>query len=248
MAAPDRTASPSAREARAPGSPDAVLGDARASVVRQINQHGDRSAPELAQDLGCSDVAVRRHLSSLEEEGLVTSRTVNQGRGRPVARYRLTEEARSLFAQGHATLANELIEFITDEQGREGFRRYLRWRLEREASDLGEEVTADSLRGRLEQLAEALSEAGYDAAVSEDGEGFRLVQRHCAVYDVAKHHPEMCAYEAASFRRVLGEDVNLSRRQTLAGGGHACVCTVRRRGAGEHRPRVARSARQRDPT
>lgn len=206
--------------------PVALLGEARAAVLGQILRHGGRTAPELAEDLGCSDVAVRRHLAALEEDGYITSRTVNQGRGRPAARYHLTDRGRGLFPHRYAGLATELIDFITDEHGRQGLRRYLRWRLERETDELAEHVTADSLDGRLEQLAAALSEAGYDATVTEDGTGFRLTQHHCAIYSVAKHHPEMCAYEAASFRRLLGDEVSLSRRETLAGGGQACVCSV----------------------
>jgi predicted ArsR family transcriptional regulator len=71
-----------------------------------------------------------------------------------------------------------------------------------------------------------LSEAGFEASVTPDGDGFTLVQDHCAIYDVAREHPEVCAYEAATFSQVLGGDVRLSRRETLAGGSPACVCCV----------------------
>lgn len=206
--------------------PVTLLGETRSAVLERIRRQGECSAPELAEELGCSDVAVRRHLSALEDEGFLASRTVKQGRGRPVTRYRLTDRGRRLFPQRYAALASELLEFIADEYGRGGLTRYLRWRLEREADQYGERVTADSLDERLEQLAAALSDAGYDTTVDEDGDGFRLVQHHCAIYDVAKHHPVMCAYEAATFRRVLGDGVQLSRRETLAGGSGACVCTV----------------------
>lgn len=208
------------------GSVVALLGDARAAVLERIRREGERTAPELATDLGCSDVAVRRHLAALEEDGFLAARTVKQGRGRPAAHYRLTDRGRNLFPQRYAGLASELIDFITDEHGRQGLRRYLRWRLERQTDDLAEQVTGDSLDDRLEQLASALSDAGYDATVSDDGDGFRLTQHHCAIYSVAKHHPEMCAYEAATFRRLLGKEVTLSRRETLAAGSNACVCSV----------------------
>jgi hypothetical protein len=36
----------------------------------------------------------------------------------------------------------------------------------------------------------------------------------------------VCAYEAATFSQVLGRDVSLSRRETLASGASACVCCV----------------------
>ncbi len=214
------TSNPSAR------SLVSLLGEQRAAIVEELRRAGERTVAQLAELLGISEVATRRHLGVLEEDGLVASHRVNQGRGRPVARYWLTEDAQRLFPQRYDALAGEMLEFLADTQGREGLRAYLRWRLEREVEGLRESVTAEDLEGRLEQLAEALSEAGYEATVEADGEGFTLTQHNCAIFDIAKDHPEMCAYEAATFSKVLGRDVQLSRRQTLAGGGTACVCCV----------------------
>jgi predicted ArsR family transcriptional regulator len=171
-------------------------------------------------------VATRRHLGVLEEDGLVASHRVNQGRGRPVARYWLTEDAQRLFPQRYDALAGEMLEFLADTQGREGLRAYLRWRLEREVEGLRESVTADDLEGRLEQLADALSAAGYEASVEADGEGFTLTQHNCAIYDIAKDHPEMCAYEAATFSKVLGRDVSCrADRRSPVGAPPACAAS-----------------------
>jgi predicted ArsR family transcriptional regulator len=218
----------STRQQAAPAGRSLVglLGEQRAAIVEELRRTGERSVAEIAALLGISEVASRRHLAVLEEDGLVASHTVNQGRGRPAARYWLTEDAGKLFPQRYDALAGEMLEFLADTQGREGLRTYLRWRLEREVEGLRESVTAEDLHERLEQLADALSEAGYDASVTPDGDGFTLTQHNCAIYDIAKDHPEMCAYEAATFSKVLGGDVRLSRRQTLTGGGHACVCCV----------------------
>jgi predicted ArsR family transcriptional regulator len=223
MAAP--TAAPS--QARSLVS---LLGEQRAAIVEELRRAGDRSVAQLAEHLEISEVATRRHLTVLEEDGLATAEVVNQGRGRPAARWSLTGDARRLFPNRYDALAGEMLTFLADTQGREGVRAYLRWRLEREAASLRDSVTAEDLHERLEQLADALSAAGYDASVTPDGEGFTLTQDHCAIYDVAKDHPEMCAYEAATFSKVLGRDVSLSRRQTLAGGSDACVCCVTPRG------------------
>jgi predicted ArsR family transcriptional regulator len=75
-------------------------------------------------------------------------------------------------------------------------------------------------------LATTLSDAGFAASIAPTTDGFRLVQNHCAIAQVAKEHPEVCAYEAAAFSQVLGRDVSLSRRDTLVTGASACVCTV----------------------
>jgi predicted ArsR family transcriptional regulator len=122
-----------------------------------------------------------------------------------------------------------VLDFLADEHGRDGLQSFLRWRMQRQIEGLRGAVTAEDLHGRLEQLAGALSDAGYEASVRPDGEGFTLQQHHCAIEDVAREHPELCAYEAASFSKVLGRDVTVSRRETLASGSRACVCCVQPR-------------------
>jgi predicted ArsR family transcriptional regulator len=204
----------------------ALLGATRAAIVEALRSRPGRSATDLAAHLGITAVATRRHLALLEEEGLVEAHTVRQGRGRPAARYHLTDTAGRLLPHRYDQLASEVLEFLSDRDGREGLRAFLRWRMQREIADLGALVTAEDLHERLSQLAQALSDAGFDASVDGDGARFRLIQGHCTIEGVAKEHPEVCAYEAASFAKVLGTDVTVSRRETLATGSQACVCTV----------------------
>ncbi|MFA9445516.1 helix-turn-helix transcriptional regulator [Egicoccus sp. AB-alg6-2] len=208
-----------------------LLGEQRAAIVERLRRDHDASVAELARELDISEVATRRHLAVLEEDGLVAAQTVNQGRGRPAARYSLTADARRLFPQGHDQLAGELLGFLAEHADGDGLREFLRWRLSRQVEGLRDAVTAEDLHERLQQLAGRLSEAGYAATVSPDGEGFTLRQHHCAIQDAAEQHPELCAYEAAGFAKVLGTDVRISRRETLAEGGSACVCCVQPRTA-----------------
>lgn len=210
-----------------------LLGEPRATIVRLLKTEGERSAPELAERLGITDVAVRRHLSLLADAGLITERTVKQDRGRPVARYRLARSGEELFPHRYVEMVDDLIEFLTDDRGRAGLVAFLRWRQQREAANYAERVQADDLEERLQELTDALEDAGYEAFVEATEDGFELTQTHCAIFEVAKEHPEMCAHEAAAFRRVLGEDVRVSRRETLAGGAPACVCTVTTAGCGD---------------
>ena len=217
--------------AERPESLVSLLGEQRAALVTFLQRAGEAGICDLASHLGVSEVAARRHLGVLADEDLVTSRDVADGPGRPARRYRLTDRAARLFPQRAAAVADELLRFLEDTQGREGLRAYLRWRLERQTAQLQEQVTAEDVAGRIEQLAVALSDAGFDATVDVAGDRFLLRQDHCAIYDVAKDHPEMCAFEAATFSRVLGRDVSLSRQQTRADGGASCVCCVTPRAA-----------------
>jgi len=203
-----------------------LLGEQRAAVVALLHRTGSASAADVAGHLGVSEVAARRHLAVLAEDGLVEARERRATGGRPATCFALSERAMRLFPQAYDRFANEVLDFLTDTQGDEGLHAFLRWRVDREAAALRDAVTAEDLHGRLEELAGALSDAGFEAEVRPDEDGFRLVQEHCAIADVAREHPEVCAFEAAAFARVLGREVDVTRRATIAGGAAACECRV----------------------
>ena len=207
-----------------------LLGDSRARLVELL-----RTAPQpvaaLATALKLSEVAVRHHLQVLESEGFVSAETVRKkGRGRPSLRYELTAKARRLFPDNSADLANELLDYLSGQHGRSELQRFLRWRAEKHAGRYAEALAdADSLDDRVGRLADVLSEDGFASTATTvttpDGATvLELRQEHCAIADIAEKHPELCAYEASTFKNLLGG--KLSRRQTIAGGADACVCHI----------------------
>jgi predicted ArsR family transcriptional regulator len=203
-----------------------LLGDARAALVEHLHAAGSSTVAELAERLGISAVATRRHLAVLAEEGLVEECAPRATGGRPATCFALTDRALRLFPSSYDRFAHEALAYLTATEGRQGLLRFLRWRLDREADSLAAAVGDGPLPERMTRLASALSAAGFAAEVEDERPVLRLVQRHCAIEDVAREHPEICAHEAAAFARVLGTDVRLSRRETIAGGANACVCTV----------------------
>ena len=208
-----------------------LLGETRARVV-EVLRGTTRTVAQLAGALGVSEVAVRRHLQVLERDGLVRAETVRRdGPGRPCQSYALTDRARRLFPDRNAELASELLDYLEEHHGRQALLGFLRWRQARQGERYASEVpTTDDLSGRVERLAGLLSEDGFpsrthEVAAPEGATTLELRQEHCAIGDVARDHPELCAYEAAMFQRLLGAQV--SRRETIAGGANACVCTIR---------------------
>lgn len=203
-----------------------LLGETRASVVMMLADEA-RTAAELSDELGISQVAVRRHVARLLDEGWVAGRTDDPtGPGRPVTRYHLTTDGHELLPQGYAALATELLAFIEDTTGTDGLQAYLGWRSGRRVRRLAEAIDATDLDGRLVQLAEALTQAGSTASVELSDDGLVLRQHHCTVLDVAREHPELCHAEAAEFSRVLGDGVHIERGSSRASGDGTCECAV----------------------
>lgn len=210
----------------------ALLGPTRAAILDRLQQHGPLSVQALADMLGITVVAIRRHLELLCRDDLVaTKRAPVDGRGRPATLYGLSEGAAALFPQRYDAFAGDVLNFLAERGGSDSVREFLSWRRERDIETLREAVTAETLHERLDQLAQALSDAGFSASVVPEDTGFALVQNHCAIADIAREHPEVCSYEASAFAEVLGDDVDLARRSTLAHGATHCVCSVTQRPA-----------------
>lgn len=217
-----------------------LLGETRSAIVELLHRTGAQPVAAIAGHLGISEVATRRHLVQLLEDGLIEEREQRASGGRPAACFDLTERAGRLFPQSYDRFANEVLDFLTAQHGRDGLLTFLRWRVDREVGALADAVADGPVQDRVTRLAAALTSSGFLADVVTSaaldgvgaGEGapglptIQLVQRHCAIEEVAREHPEICAYEAAAFSRALGADVQLSRRTTIAAGDDACVCTV----------------------
>jgi len=216
----------------APSSLVDLLGTTRSQVVDRLRA-GPASVGSLADQLSLTEPAVRRHLVALERDGLVISAVAGlrrEGRGRPSTSYQLTDRARRLYPDRSAEFANELLDYLEERHGRTALLEFVRWRQDRQAERYaGELDQTTGLAARADRLSDLLSQDGFladsSAVVTPEGATvLELRQGHCAIAEVAAAHPEICAHEAAMFQRLLG--AKLSRRQTIAGGAGACVCTV----------------------
>lgn len=204
-----------------------LLGDARARIVTAM-QSRPMSAADVASLLAISAAAARRHLAVLAADGLVGSATVRDGSlGRPHEAWSLTDRGKRLFPERSAEFADELLDHLAATYGRGAVGDFLKARAERHADRYAEGLldVTDPLE-RVTHLAQALSADGFAAHVTtgDDGRTLTLLQSHCAIEGIAREHPEVCAHEAALFKRLLGTKV--SRRDTIARGAAACVCHI----------------------
>ena len=210
----------------------------RARVSRLVGQEGPITAACLAERLGLSTAAVRRHLDAMLADGVVEPREVgvrNRGRGRPARAFVLTDSGHSALATSYDDLAVQALQFLRDEHGQGAVEQFARGRfeaLERRLAPVLDEA-GDSPAERAEALAAALTGEGYAASSRPVGAGgaagthqlaVQLCQGHCPVQHVAERFPELCEAETAVFARLLGVDVR--RLATLAQGAHVCTTHI----------------------
>ncbi|AXI79934.1 helix-turn-helix transcriptional regulator [Peterkaempfera bronchialis] len=231
----------------APGGEVALQGGHQATrdrVARSILDHGPSTAADLAERLGLTTAAVRRHLDALAATGLVESREQrvygHRGRGRPAKVFALTDCGRDVFYQAYDQLAADALRWIAEcagggEAGAEAVAAFARARLDRDAERYGAVVGQVAAEQRTEALARALSADGYAATVrrvssaAKAAAGEQLCQHHCPVAHIAEQFPQLCEAETEVFSRLLGTHVQ--RLATIAHGDGVCTTHVPAAGA-----------------
>ncbi|HEY9712309.1 MAG TPA: MarR family transcriptional regulator [Chroococcales cyanobacterium] len=195
------------------------------AVLLHIKRAGELTVAALCKELGITSMAVRRHLSALQQEGLVESRLVRQSRGRPTYNFKLTDKAESLFPSGFQNLAVDLLDLVYEQSGHKGVMDLLNRRNNRLAERLRSRVSGKSMEARVQEVAKIFSEDGYMTEWQPLPDGnFILYQRHCAVHDLANQYRQLCVLEPRLMEQLLG--VKVTRQQYMLKNDPVCGYVV----------------------
>jgi predicted ArsR family transcriptional regulator len=205
---------------------------AQERVARALLEGGASTVADLAERLGLTGAAVRKHLDDLVDAGAVESSErppygpdKRRGRGRPARFYHLTKAGRDTFETGYEELAVGALRFVAETSGPDAVMDFARRRveqMERQYADLLDLSVAPE--ERVEVLADSLTAAGYAAVVVPTSGGLQLCQHNCPIAHVAEEFPQFCEAEAEAFGRLLGTHV--MRLATLAHGDGVCTTHI----------------------
>jgi len=202
-------------------------GDTRREIVEALRRSTGLTADQLAEALGVTAMAIRKHLNALQTEGLLDTRLERRPIGRPVYIYALAPAAQGLFPQQYQELTTELIDDLRAIDGEKKVTMLFRRRAERLYDQLAPEVEGRSLPERLTILTDYLDGQGYLAQWEPSTDGDYLLKEHnCAIYGVAQCNPEVCACELDLFRRLL-DNAEVEREQHIVDGDHLCCYRLR---------------------
>jgi predicted ArsR family transcriptional regulator len=225
-------------------SPAAGEASTRLRVARSILENGSSTAADLAQRLGLTPAAVRRHLDHLVEQGAVEAveqrPAAARGRGRPARHFRLTAAGRDRFDHGYDDLAAEALRFLAETGGDDAVAAFARRRVSFIERDFHAVAASHPELSSAEVLARVLSNEGYAATVRElpvvsvtstsavagvpAGTAEQLCQQHCPVSHVAHEFPQLCEAETEAISKVLGTHV--ARLATIAHGDGVCTTCI----------------------
>ncbi|MCL8250738.1 transcriptional regulator [Aeromicrobium fastidiosum] len=197
----------------------------RTRVSQTILENGPSTAADLADQLGLTSAAVRRHLDQLVADGVVEARdqrvTGQRGRGRPAKVFAITDAGRDGFEHAYDELAAGALRYLAATGGDEAVMAFARHRLVDLEDRYRPLLALAEPAQRPRVLADALSRDGFAASVGTTPAGAQICQHHCPVAHVAEEFPQMCEAEAEMFSRLLGSHVQ--RLATIAHGDGVCT-------------------------
>jgi len=186
-------------------TPDPLPAGVKRAVL-DLLLRAERSAEEIAADLGVTSTAVRQHLGTLLGLGLVERRKAATSGGRPAFLYRLSEAGRATYPKRHDLLSSELVATLLEREGRDGTLAVV--------VDAARRL-ADANRPRFDDLApperwEAAldwleEELAWEARVESVDGARRVVVHQCPFRAVSADHPQVCgAFLATLLERLTG--------------------------------------------
>ena len=197
----------------------------RAELLLELKKAQPLSARALATRFGLTAQALRRHLKTLEEDGVVQYRREVKGVGGPVFAYSLTPHGEALFPKDYLGALAEALQIVREEQGDAGVSRIFerRWRVI--AEQIRPQLADLPAEERARRLGELLTSHGYMATVVPRPDGVEIREHNCAMRAVAERFPEACRAEAQFIAEMLGGEVE--RVAHVLDGCAACEYVVR---------------------
>ncbi len=193
----------------------------RRQILQILRTEGNSTAQQLAEKLQITSMGVRRHLTTLERDGLIQMQAQRQPTGRPTFVYGLTPAGFETFPKSYDLLATQVLDVVRASEGDARVAQIFAGRMEQLYEQFAPRMTGKNLGERIQELAKIQDEAGYMARWEKVKGGYLLKEQNCAIYRVACRFQDACQFEIELFRRLL--DADLERVEHQVRGDLACT-------------------------
>lgn len=195
----------------------------RERILRLVVERREARVEELADELGISAAAVRRHLDNLRADGLVSVRTVKQATGRPYYCFVPTDAAIEAMQHTYVDLLQRLLQCLGERE--EVASAVAAAVAEAVAARHRGEVAAADPIARVAEVTESLRREGILDSWRAEADGIHLVNAVCPYRQVAEHSRLPCESDRRAIELLLGTTVEQIHR--IVDGGQVCEYVVR---------------------
>lgn len=178
----------------------------RQRIVEILKRKGSATVDELSESLGINSVTVRHHLDVLQSEGLICAPVVEHRStaGRPQHKYALSGTAHKVFPKNYNGLANQLLDEIKSRHEAHEISLIFENMGRRLAAESLPPVAGETVKHRMNRVADFLNQKGYLAYWEKSDDGITLRTCNCPYSDLVSKHPELCAMDTSLIASLTG--------------------------------------------
>lgn len=196
-------------------------GTTRHTIMMLLKMKGPLTIGALAEELGITEMGVRRHVLQLEQESLAKTKVVRQAMGRPLHVYSLTETAEEYFPKSYHNLALELLRELDNGSGLDAVNILFEGRRRRMLAQYAPMMEHLNLEERVAELSSIQNAGGYMAEWNPEEDGSYVIREYnCPIHQVAIQYRKACQCEQSLFEELL--DAKVTRNECMAEGGQCC--------------------------
>ncbi|MGM8365195.1 helix-turn-helix transcriptional regulator [Virgibacillus sp. W0181] len=176
----------------------------------------------IMEHFSVTEVAVRRHLHELINQGFVKENIHKQDIGRPYHTYELTGKGHRTFPNQYEQLPVELLKDLEGLQGPEAVEELLDKRMEREEEYYQSQLSTGDFDQKIEEIAQLQNEKGYMIEYEKNADGDYIIKNYnCPIMNLAHSYNHVCGNEKKVFAKLFKNSEVISE-QNITAGDHCC--------------------------
>ena len=188
--------------------------DPKRKILYYLKVMKQAGLKDLSKVMKISRMAVHKHLSDLQDRGLVESVEIRKGVGRPTMQYSLSSTGKTAFPKSYGEIATHALDYLEKKMGKDAVESVLRERQQELLDKYSVRMKDMKFNERVKELARIRDEEGYIAEAKKDRKrnSHTLLEYNCPIIMIAEKHWEACSIETELFEHVLDANVEVTHR------------------------------------
>ncbi|WP_338471925.1 winged helix-turn-helix transcriptional regulator [Niallia sp. XMNu-256] len=193
-------------------------------ILSLLKVNGSMTILEMAHELEITEMAVRRHIQTLERDKLIRSEMKKQTMGRPSKVYQLAQQGEDYFPKKYKEFSLELLQGLKEAGQEQLLQEILVKNREKHYEQYKSEFEGKTFSEKLNQLEKMQEHDGYMPKLENQDGTIHFKELNCPLVEVAKEFPQICQAERESIERFLGAE--LTGITSMAEGHSCCHYTI----------------------
>ena len=176
-------------------------------ILSLLKLNGSMTILELANELEITEMAVRRHIQTLERDKLILSDVKKQTLGRPSKVYQLAEQGEDLFPKKYKEFSIELLQGLIEAGQEQLVQDILIKNREKHFEQYHLDPKNKTFIEKLNSLKKIQELEGYMPKVENQEGTIHFKELNCPLVEIAKEYPQICHAEREFIENYLGAEL-----------------------------------------